>query len=98
MDTITALSTVLVPHRDSNGRTLPMLRKWVALMTWLVAVWAFVFLLAPWLQQHAAPLQTLGNFVRDTGIEASALYYTEVAETSEAELVLRSTFEYSLNQ
>lgn len=95
---ITASNSTFFHHRGSHGGRLVVVRKWAALIASLVAVWAFAFLFAPWLQQHVSPLQTLGRFVRDTGIEASALYYTEVAETSEAELVLRSTFEYSFNQ
>ncbi len=51
-------------------------------------IWAFMFLFAPALQKNEM-VRLLAEHVRETGIDASALYYTEVQETGEAEACLR---------
>lgn len=68
-------------------------RRWAGFLLGLALIWAFVFVLAPWLQKADA-VRPLAEYVRETGIDASALYYTEVQETGEAEMNIRDTFKY----
>lgn len=69
------------------------LRKWAALAFGLALVWAFMFVIAPQLQKNEL-VRPLAEYVRESGIEASALYYTGVQETGEAEAYLRDAFRY----
>ncbi len=70
------------------------LRRWAALAFGLAVIWAFVFVIAPALQKNEM-VRPLAEYVRESGIDASALYYTEVKETGEAEVYLRDAFAYS---
>jgi hypothetical protein len=52
-----------------------------------------MFVIAPWIETFPM-VKPLTEFIEESGIDASALYYTEVEEASEAELNMRSTMEY----
>ena len=79
--------------RDRPERLLAALRKWAALAAGLAVIWAFVFVIAPTLQKTEM-VRPLAEYVRESGIDASALYYTEVQETGEAEVYLRDALAY----
>lgn len=78
-----------------DGQKSPsiFIKKLTALVLGFFFVWIFMFLIAPWLQKSPS-VQPLADFIEETGIDASALYYTEVEEASEAELHMRTTMEY----
>lgn len=71
----------------------PAVRKWMTLLASFFIVWIFMFVIAPWVQTSPA-IKPLATFIEETGIDASALFYTEVEEASEAELNMRTTMEY----
>ncbi len=71
-----------------------MWRRWVRFFLCLLLVWVFMFLIAP-IGQRLPAVQTLTEYVAETGINASALYYTGVEETAEAEMYLHNTGEYT---
>jgi hypothetical protein len=73
-------------------------RGWAALLAWLLVIWAFAFVFAPWLQNNSAAVRTLANYIKASGIDASAIYYTEVDEVGEADLMIRDTFRFYLPQ
>jgi len=56
-------------------------------------MWLFVFVAAPWVGKAEA-VSPLLAYIEETGIDASALYYTEVEEAAIAELGARSSLEY----
>jgi len=80
-----------VPGRmgDPSGT----LGKWAALAAGIAVIWAFVFVIAPALQKNDM-VRPMAEYVRESGIDASALYYTEVQETGEAEMYLRDALGY----
>ena len=57
-------------------------------------VWLFMFVLAPWMAESPR-IKPLAQFIENTGIDASALYYTEVEETADAEMYLIDARRYS---
>jgi len=63
--------------------------RWAALGLSLFALWAFIFVIAPGFRQIES-VNTMAQYVEDSGIDATALYYTEVEETGDAENYLRS--------
>ncbi|RJP71967.1 MAG: hypothetical protein C4532_06720 [Candidatus Abyssobacteria bacterium SURF_17] len=71
-----------------------MARRWARLFLSLFVLWVFVFVVAPLVQQ-LPPIKQIATFVRESGINASALYYTGVEETAHAETYLRNATEYS---
>lgn len=73
-------------------------RGWLKLIMWSSLVWLFVFVFAPWLQGKSASLGTMAEYVRKSGIDASAIYYTEVEEVADADLMIRDTFRFFLDQ
>ena len=77
-------------NRDGLSATF---RKWAALAAGIAVIWAFIFVIAPALQKNEM-VQPLADYVRESGIDASALYYTEVQETGEAEVYLRDALAY----
>lgn len=79
---------------DGHGRPSSVLLRWAGLFFGLFLIWVFMFVIAPWVEKWPS-VKPIADFVEETGINASGLYYTDVEETSEAELNLRSTFEYA---
>lgn len=68
-------------------------KRWGALLAGLLAIWFFIFVLAPWAQKQKA-VRPLVEFVEESGIDAGALFYTEVSETGDAENYLRNSLDY----
>ena len=52
-----------------------------------------MFVIAPAIEKSPA-VKPLADFIEESGIDASALYYTEVEEASIAELNMRHTMEF----
>jgi len=67
------------------------------LIIWLLGIWLFIFVLAPWMQKIPA-VGTLSRYIKDSGIDAGALYYTEVDEVGESDLAVRNTFRFYLQE
>lgn len=83
---------IAVPSPQYNKKA----RGWTALLAWILLLWVFAFVVAPWLQQHSASIQTLSKYIDESGIDAGAIYYTEVDEVGEADLMIRDTFRFHL--
>ena len=81
-----------VPSPPSNAKV----RRWSKLLAWIVLLWLFAFFIAPWLQNHSSSIQTLSTYIEESGIDAGAIYYTEVEEVGEADLMIRDTFRFHL--
>ncbi|HAK61129.1 MAG TPA: hypothetical protein DCO77_12250 [Nitrospiraceae bacterium] len=81
------------PGPDGRQRPSGMLRRWSTLLFGIVLVWLFMFVIAPWIQKSPS-VKPLADFIEESGIDASALFYTEVEEASDAELYMRSTLKY----
>lgn len=78
---------------DGRKRPSPLLRKWATLLISFFLVWLFAFVVAPWMQRVSSVKQ-MADYIERSGINASAFYYTDVEEVSDAYLNIRSTFEY----
>jgi hypothetical protein len=59
----------------------------------LAALWT-VIMLAPVPVEHFAPLRDYARVVRDTDIAPGALYYTDVAQSNDAEMNNRDSIRY----
>ncbi|MDR1777936.1 MAG: hypothetical protein LBR31_08945 [Desulfovibrio sp.] len=60
----------------------------------LAALLFVVYGLAPLLVEHFGPMREYAAVVRDTGIDPGALYYSDVAQTNEAEMSNRDAVRY----
>ncbi len=67
------------------------------LLAWMLAIWMFIFVFAPWLQTKNESIQTLSTYIETSGIDAGAIYYTEVEEVGDADLAIRNTFRFYLD-
>ncbi|GAB4334438.1 MAG: hypothetical protein Kow0089_03660 [Desulfobulbaceae bacterium] len=99
---ITALSMTdrfgTAKHNGSQASPSRRGGGWPALAACLFLLWAFAFILAPWLQNRSETIRTLSDYIESSGIDAGAIYYTEVAEVGEADLMIRDTFRFYLPQ
>jgi hypothetical protein len=79
---------------DGQKRPSSVMFRWLKLCFGFFLVWVFMFVLAPAIEKlpHVKPL---AQFIEDTGIDASALYYTELPETADAEMYLRDAARYA---
>ncbi len=68
-------------------------RAWLQLGLCVLLVWAFVFHLVPHLSKIEA-VRTIQDSARAKGIDATALYYTEVPEFSDADCYVRDAMRY----
>ena len=60
----------------------------------LLFAWGFIFVLAPAMQRMPA-IGAIVKYIEESGINASALYYTGIEETAEAEMYLHNAEVYS---
>ena len=60
----------------------------------LAALWAVIQVLATIPVEHFAPGRAYARVVRDTGIAPGALYYTDVAQSTDAEMNNRDSIRY----
>lgn len=78
---------------DEVGRPSSKVMRWAALILLFLLVGAFMFVLAPWIQRSEW-VRPLADYIEETGIDAEALFYTEVEEAAEAEMNMRHTLIY----
>lgn len=83
------LTESCTPSPSERGGRPSATKRWTRLAVCLLGLWAFIFVIAPELRRIEA-VDTMAQYVEDSGIEATALYYTEVEETGDAENYLRS--------
>lgn len=74
--------------------TIKRLTGWGGLIAGFMGIWLFMYVIAPACKQIDA-VETYTTFVRESGIEASALWWTEVEETGTAEMGARAAVEYT---
>ncbi|KPK36267.1 MAG: hypothetical protein AMK70_02960 [Nitrospira bacterium SG8_35_1] len=89
----TAVSHKLNRTLDGQRRPSSDLFRWAGLLLGFFLVWLFMFVIAPVIEESPA-VKPLADFIEESGIDASALYYTEVEEASVAELNMRHTMEF----
>jgi hypothetical protein len=75
--------------RKSSG----MAGRFGKLVLCLVAIWVFMFHLAPWMEQSPM-VQPLVKFIDERDINANMYFYTEVEEFSEANINMDNTMKY----
>ena len=88
-------SNVETPHSSPRKSAV---KRWSGLLACLMVLWGFMFVFAPWLQSQSKAVQTLSTYITENDIDAGAVYYTEVAEVGEADLMIRDTFRFYLPQ
>lgn len=74
------------------------LKNWLRFLCCLLLIMFFIFTVAPWLQKKVPAIKTLGRYITESGIDAGAIYYTEVEEVGEGDQGIRNTFRFYLPQ
>ncbi len=59
----------------------------------LILILLFIYYVAPWMKRLPM-VRSLTDFIEERGIDAGALYYTEVEEFAEAEAQMSNTMAY----
>jgi len=77
----------------SKNNRVKKVHNYLYLLISLCAVWGFVFYIAP-AMDDIPEVEPLVNFIDERGIDAGALYYTDIQEFSTAEINLINTMEY----
>ncbi len=97
---ICATTTDKTVECERGGRFAlpPRLKAWCKLGGWVLALWFFAYVFAPWLQSQSTSVRTLSDYISSSGIDAGAIYYTEVEEVGDADLMIRDTFRFFLPQ
>ena len=70
------------------------LRRWGAFILCLAVIWGFVFVVAPWLQKIDC-VASVHDDIKRSGVDATALYYTEIQEFHDAEIRIRDSRDYA---
>jgi len=66
--------------------------RWAKLVLGLAVIWLFVFVVAP-LFQRLGPVRAVHEKAGDRGIDATGLFYTDVAEFADAEMHVRNSIQ-----
>ena len=69
------------------------MKRWMRLAAGVATIWLLVFVLAPWLQRWG-PVGRFHAHVERSGIDATALFYTEIEEFATADVVIRDIMKY----
>ena len=64
--------------------------RWGKLAAGLFAIWALVFVAGPALER-VGPIGAVHDLIREQGIDATALVYSEIDESAEAETIIRES-------
>ena len=85
--------------QTEGGRQEPptRLKAWLKLLVALLLMGIFIFGFVPWWNQlpMVAPIS---NYIEDNDIQATALFYSEVEETAEAEVHIKAALKYNMRQ
>lgn len=73
---------------DGRQRPSSMIRKWAFLLLGFFLIGIFMFVIAPWIREMPA-VKPIADLIDERDLDAGALFYTEIEETSEAEVHLR---------
>jgi hypothetical protein len=75
-------------------RFLPLAWRWARLFLCVLLIWAFMFIVAPWVEKMPAVAPII-CFIDENYIDAGALYYTEIEEFFEAEIHMENTMNFA---
>jgi len=70
------------------------LKGYLKLCTAIAVVWAMTFWVLPALTRSSESIQTLADFIDFSEIDTGRYYYTDVEVVTQADIGIRSTFEY----
>jgi hypothetical protein len=93
---IMSMPFIMAKKTDGHSRPAGAIRRWLHFAFCLLLLWTFIFVLGPMLQQKIPAIGILGNYIEESGIDAGAIYYTEVEEVGESDLAIRNTFRFYL--
>jgi hypothetical protein len=85
---IMSMPFIMAKKTDGHSRPAGAIRRWLHFAFCLLLLWTFIFVLGPMLQQKIP--------AKESGIDAGAIYYTEVEEVGESDLAIRNTFRFYL--
>ena len=82
---------------DGASGTVGLNRRWSAFGLCLLILWILIFVIAPHYEKSKY-IKPLAQYIEESGIDAGAIYYTEVDEVAEADLMIRDTFRFYLEE
>jgi hypothetical protein len=74
------------------------LRRFLRLCVSLGVLLLIMYVIAPFLVEHIAPFRKYAQTVEETGIMPGALYYTDVPQSTDAEVNNRNTIRFMVNR
>ncbi len=72
---------------------IKLFKNWFHLLISFLMIYLFIFYFVPQISKLAS-VKPLIDFIVENDIDASALYYTEIEEFSEAEFFIENSMEY----
>lgn len=69
-------------------------KRLTVLVVGIMVLWIFMNHIAPWMDQRPS-VRPLINFIEENNIDASALYYTEIEEFSEADIQMNHSMDFA---
>ncbi len=71
MGTLSMTACKATAEAGCGKRPASKAKGWLGLGLGLLAIWLFVYGLAPWLQRHVESLAVLSEYIRRSGIDAT---------------------------
>lgn len=81
-------------HPNVSKTQTEKIKRLAVLAASLLFIWFFIFRIAPWFDQRPS-IEPIVDFIEERGIDASALYYTEIEEFAEAEIQINHSMRFT---
>ncbi|MDH5656401.1 MAG: hypothetical protein OEZ34_10865 [Spirochaetia bacterium] len=77
--------------KTSDGAKTRSLKNWLFLFLWIAGLIFFMQILAPLVTDSIAPVRAMAEYIERSGIDAGAIYYSEVEEVSRSEQMIKNS-------
>ena len=80
--------------KNRAGRLIDKSLRWLVFCFGLMIIWFFMFMLLPWLQGMPS-VHAVIKHLKESNIDAGALFYTEVEEVANAEMSIHNMLSFT---
>lgn len=83
-------------NKDKLAQGVPViLRRWATFCLFVFLIWAFAFVVGPWMKNSIPTLKQIAQVVDERDIDPAAFFYTETESSYDGETYIRESIKLS---